>query len=299
MTVALADGPLGLEAKHVWVPATGPAVVLNDLTVALPRVKVDRISGLHALPDVGDSREPRTASVGETIYPVYPQGKTITYEGRIMGRTLAEMRSLGQTLRSGFGERSSEGIMTLSPQAGYGSGEWHYSARSMAFTMDDEQTLGEETRPTPFQRNFIATVRASDPRFYWSDVLNTGSQAGGATYNMANAGNAQTDPTFTIEVNDGAELVIQNLSQLSAWDNNPLVLRFGASDYAGTVTISFARRTVFIHEADQTVHDMESKLDLYNSTWWDELEPALAPGDNNVQVSGATSWSAFWASASW
>ena len=65
MAVAIIDGILGLEARHRW----NGIFLLNDLEGGLPRTKLTRITGIHSLPEADDEREPRTAMIGEWIFP--------------------------------------------------------------------------------------------------------------------------------------------------------------------------------------------------------------------------------------
>lgn len=178
MPVATTDGILGLEARHRW----NNALSLNDWQDGgWPNYKLRRIRGLHDLPDSDDNRELATEAIGEVVYDSFARGKTVTYEGVIRGRTLAELRYGAQLLRNAFGPDLSTGLnperrMVVIPNATYGTVQHTFTAQCRLCTIEDEQAHGPSRYPTPYVRQFVIDLRLSDPRIYeWDPGTSTAS----------------------------------------------------------------------------------------------------------------------------
>ena len=302
MPVAIIDGILGIEARHVWQGVT----TLNDIekTPRLPRVRVDRVRGLHSLPEADDNRAPNTARMGETPYPSFARGKTVVYEGRLQAATLQDLRQLEYELRAAFSERSTEGTMVAVPHADYGTESWFYAARVLQLDIDDEQPFGYSRMPAPFERAFTLGLRQSDPRYYLSDAGSSGSIAGGVAHNVTNEGTAPTEPAFVINPNDET-VIVENLSVLDP-DGEPVRLEFDFSDIwvpgdLENLRIDFRARTAIVDYEILGVAQVDQNVMPYLTgvTWWDENVPGLAPGVNQLRVTGATTWQATFYSASW
>ena len=206
MATAIADGPGGLECTH-----TIGGIELNDLET-FPRYKLDRITGMHSLPEAYDERRANVGRLGESIYPSYPRGKTIVYEGRVQASALDEMRSMGNALRAACSNRSAEYSIAVAPNAAWGDDTWSYSARVMQLDMDDEQVHSPLHARGPYQRAFTLGVRMSDPRFIYT--LASCSASGFTTAQaINNLGSAPADPVFTVVVPGGTpDIVIANAS---------------------------------------------------------------------------------------
>ena len=176
MPVAAADGALGIEARHVWNGLT-----LNDLTV-WPRYRLRRIRGLHDLPDSDDNREPKTEQIGEIVYPSYARGKTVTYEGEVIGKTLQELRAGSHSLRSAFGPDIATGLnperrMVIVPHPTYGTQQHTFQGQCRLCTVEDEQTQGPTRQLSPFIRAFVIDIRLADPRLYlWDGTTATSAR---------------------------------------------------------------------------------------------------------------------------
>lgn len=163
MPVYSTDGVLGVEALHTW----NGVITLNDKS-GWPRIVIKRIRGLHDLPDSDDNREANTERIGETVYPSYARGKTITYEGEIRARSLHELRFGGQILRTAFGPDVTTGLnperrMVIAPHASYvgpDSTQFTFTAQCRLVTLEDEQSSKR------FARAFVVDLRLSDPRIY-------------------------------------------------------------------------------------------------------------------------------------
>lgn len=146
---------MGLEYLHTW----NSIITLNEQT-GIPRIEIDRITGLWSLPEADDNRAPRTAQDGEIVYPSFRRGKTITYTGRVIAATALSLRALQMGFLGAFGERSDEGTMVMSHS---GAPSYYYIARVLALDMDEEQTFSQDSVPSPFQRGFDLSLRMSHP----------------------------------------------------------------------------------------------------------------------------------------
>lgn len=293
MPVAIADGPLGLEATHTWGPLTTP---LNDLDNGLPRIRVDRITGLHSLPDADDFRELRSARLGEVVYPGFARGKTVTYEGRLQAASLQSLRQLAHAMRAGFAERSTEQAMTISPHPGYGTQEWFYGARALALDIDEIQANGPWQWPQ-FERPFTLSLRMSDPRFFALPQLTSGPHASGATVTIANAGTAPSDPAFSGTI-AGTTITIENATVPTDAGTAQLVIDVPALLVGESIVIQFASRTI-TPIISGIPGDLLGYLDAAASDWWDEQIPGLVPGNNEVTVTGISGWSCQHYPAGW
>lgn len=290
MTVDVLDGPLGLEAR-LRLGVGG--LLLNEQGV-WPRTKFDSIIGLHSLPDSDDPREARQGSIGEDVYPGQARGKTITYNGRVMGRTLPELRRHAAAVRSALGDRRLERDFIIEPHPTWGVVTWRYGARVLAYDADDAQDRGRTAVPTPWQREFVLTVRMSDPRFFvasgaWPFVgANDGDPA-----NALNAGLAPTEPLFIINGPIPDLLTVERTGNPSARK-----LVFDAVGLAAGQQLRldfFTRRLTRVSDGA----DFTNRIVFEESDWWDEDVYGLELGNTVVEVNGGANWNVSWPLASW
>src|SRR5881227_976700 len=144
MALTIAHGPVGLAARHHWVPEVSefglPTFDLNT-EPPFPRVKVTKITGWGSLPATDDVREPAQGDIGEVVLPSLWRGKTLTYEGRIEGASYDDVLLLGTTMRAAFSESTLEGTMMVLPLGGAGmwAGDappyFYYRARAKQLDM--------------------------------------------------------------------------------------------------------------------------------------------------------------------
>src|SRR3954447_11985615 len=87
----------GLNGTHTW----NDDVVLNDRTV-WPRVKLNRIPGLHTLPELEDQRDLPVGAMGEIPRPSLTRGKSLVYEGTVEARTQVELEAFRSDLLQAF-----------------------------------------------------------------------------------------------------------------------------------------------------------------------------------------------------
>jgi len=281
--VTIAEGILGLEGIH-RVIGSGETVDMNVQGV-LPRVKLDRITGLHALNEVEDNREPNYARSGETVFVSTNRGRTITYEGRVIGRTLPELRALSQSLRAAASSmRRLDGEVEVRPNAGVGGVTHRYRARAIGFEMDDEQARPRTAVPTPWQREFILTFRQGDPRFYVVGADVTVGGAAGEVKAVDNPTSAGALPVFVVNGPIPDDLVFER------FDN--FVYRNLTYDEVGLAAgqqlrLDFTERTLRRVSDDVS---FEHKRVFNDSNWWDAGAAGLNPGVTTLTVRGGGNW---------
>lgn len=304
--VALTGYPLpGIEARHSWQPASGPAFPLGGVDPSAratwPNYRVSKIDGRHAKPDSDDKRDLRTGGIGEVARRTLLRGKTEAWQGVVRGRTLLELRQGVGALQAALAENE-EGTMTILAPASYvGMPDFTYTARVIQCSAPDEQTFGPDRRETGgWERAFTLGLRLSDPRYYEttlrtaqsSPLLSSqgvslpvsvpfaipGPAVPPGSLVASNGGTAPADPTLDLYgpwadpgvVNDtvGAALIFKEGS-LTINDGQVLSLDF---------------RTRQITLGGQPVS--RDRIDWDLSNWWDAGVPGLAPGDNRLRMVG-------------
>lgn len=291
MTVALTDGPLGLEALHVWTPADGgPAITLNNLA-AVPRVEFDRMTGFRSLPDADDNRQARTAQIGESALPGLVRGKTFTPEGHLVARSMQALRQLGEAMRAAFGQRDLEGTWSAIPDPAYGDNThfWQCTARVLQLDIDEELLFSPQSLPSPYQLHFLLGLRMSDPRFTWTDVQDTGTDP--VSVIATNLGTAPAEPTITVPVTGttGSHVDVSVFNDTADWQLTLLNL-----PYTGDLVCDFAARTLMVG-----THDVSTYVDTFASTWRDRGKAGLARGANTIRQTGGSSIQVTFRHTSW
>lgn len=164
MSYTLANGPLGLQARHTWWADTDSGFTMNDTAYGLPQTYLDKITGLFSLPEYADTRDPVIGGNGEVIYPSYSRGKTITYEGRLIAPDGDSLYAYRWQMMTVFGNRvNAEGTMNITPHPTYGSGYWYFLGRVLALDIDEEIITSDlGAMPSPYQSHFILSIRSKD-----------------------------------------------------------------------------------------------------------------------------------------
>lgn len=318
-------GVLGLEARHTWYGDLGPVALnylwdddgkravlaINGQSVRADRVgaaalyRLTRIQGLHARADAEDNRAALTGRLGEEIYPSQMRGKTVTYEGTIVGATLADLRRAEAQLRRATAGTYS-GYMVVEPHPTYGAVPYAYFARCTQLDIADEVTTSATSTWGPHQRNFVLAFRQHDPRYYvWEQRTDTANANGLVGTTITNQGTAPSDPIITVrpvlgghisnlEVNNdtiGAVLALD-----SAISGAGITLNF-LTGVNGYITINFLNRSI----VNETGFSLLRCLDIGSSTWWDDGVMGLAPGDNLIRVEAPATgtFDVAWLDASW
>jgi hypothetical protein len=175
VTVFEADGPLGLEARHIPAELDGtPRLTMGDVT-AWPRYKIRDIAGLYDLPESEDNYEDNTEAIGATPLPSTVRTVNVTYTVDVFGRTLQEMRAGARALRLAFGADLVTGLnpirrMLIVPHPSYGPPDdtvhtFRYRCLQLS-PGGDVQERGANAIPSPFGRNYVIGLRQYDPRKY-------------------------------------------------------------------------------------------------------------------------------------
>jgi hypothetical protein len=176
MAYTASHGPPLKDATHQWdPPTTSNPPVINDVQrepLVLPQIELLRCTGWRDLPDLVDNRAPRTVGVGEMLYPPRYTGKTLVYECEMQagpddttGAARESLLAMQMSLVAGFGDRDSEGVMTVTPWAAPGGVTWTYSALVTDLKFDPEWKLDANDVIT-YRWEFSLTLRMSDPHFY-------------------------------------------------------------------------------------------------------------------------------------
>lgn len=177
MAVDLADGALGIEARHKWISLADSSVLatLGDLT-SWPNYRITDITGLFDFPDIEDNSEPATEGIGMIAYPSRARAKNVTYTVQVRGKTLKSMRAAGAALRAAFGPDVTTGLnptrlVIITPHPSYGTPEHAYTARCLTFAQGtDRQDRSPSAAPTAFIRTVVIGLRLYDPRIFEWDA---------------------------------------------------------------------------------------------------------------------------------
>lgn len=197
--------PPGLETVFEY-----NGMVFNKLD-QVDKIRVTKIDGLFDA-DIRDNRENNPSSDGETALDAFYSGRTIVYTGRIEAYRLEKLRDMQQAFRQAFADVGKEYPLIFHAygfipdgQGGFKRGPsiertgQIYCRKSQPITMSEEQT------DYRFYREFMLTLRASDPRFtaYLSHFFQWQSPAAGAVTNLTvfqalNNGNYPAAPLITL-----------------------------------------------------------------------------------------------------
>ena len=169
MAYTASHGPPLLDATHQWNPAAAAdPPLLNDINtepIDLPQIAVLACTGWRDAPEIVDNRAPRTFGVGEVVYPARVLGKTLVYECEIQSDDRLDMMTLQMGVVIGFGDRSAQGVMTVTPWPAPGGVAWTYTALVTDVKFDPAWKLDGESQIT-YRWGFTITLRMADPLFY-------------------------------------------------------------------------------------------------------------------------------------
>lgn len=281
------DGPGGLNHNHRW----NGSFSINAKTAAMPRVILDPADGIDGLfdsADHGDQREPRTAQIGESVYPNYARGKTVLYKGELEAVNEVGLNRLRQQMRAQFmGAISNPHLMEIIPDPAFGSDVWGYFARVLPGGLSIPEKI-HRSRFHPhgaYARTFQLSLRMLDPRFLLLSSYQIFAGNDAFTYITVPNYDAPADPIFTINISSGGPDVTLR-SNTVITPSGPARLRFNAVP-PGSLVVNFTHgsRSATIAGADAMPY-----FDSGYSSWWDEFVDGLAPGNNDVTVDGGGLW---------
>lgn len=292
MATEIADGVLGLEARHTWQGLT-----MNRRDGVFPDIWLDKIAGLHSLAPADDNRIPHTGRIGEWALPGSRRGKNVTYEGRLLGDTLQELRQIRNQAAAAFGgiAVADDLEMTVAPHPTYGDVEHFYKARVLDFDPDDEQTRGPTAVPTEFQREFTLTLHQSDPRYF---VVGMNTESRGSAGEITAADGLVNEGLESAELRLSVAGAIAADTTITFERRNPgiplrtlVVVTKVAVDAGQTLRVifgePFGKRRVVIEDALGDEEDVTRWVTFWQSNWWNERVNGLVAGDNVVYGSRA------------
>lgn len=286
MTVALAQGVLGLDGLHEWTSGGvgNPMFTLNDLNVSLatPRVKALQISGWRSLPEIDSQIVNRYGRIGENSGPLSPRGKSITYDLLMQALVPEDLHTTQWSFLHAFAERSELGTLRVRPKgAPYGDPDdyWWCRARVMGVDLDEQFDAINLHHPRGFwQLSGQVSLHLFDPRFYWTAAVDSGTGAGPHT--VVNTGFVEADPYITFTCAADASVIITN-------DTTGDLLSL-AHVPADTWIIDFGARNI-TKVGDSSVTALPN-LFAEDSTWWHPQRPGIIPGSNHISATGVTNF---------
>ena len=227
---------------------------------------VTNIGGLEDA-DVRDSREVNPGYHGETAFPGYYGGRTITLTGKVITKTIFKLRDMQQALRRAFINLDRE-LPLVFRAATPDLDMMIYCRKSQSLQMADEQRTANH-----FERAFLLTLRASNPRFLSSVRVLDELGFSTATYDAVglsptNDGNALAQPTIEL-TGPMTGLVLFN-------ENDGQRLSLVSAVPPGEVWVYDTARRMMFRQSDSANRFMY--LDV-NSDWFE-----IPPGSNNIRV---------------
>lgn len=169
MAYTASHGPPALDATHQWDPPTtsNPPVLGDTHTepIDLPQTQILGITGWRDLPEMVDNRAARTFGVGEVVYPPRYLGKTLVYECELQSDDREDLLGTQNGIVAGFGDRDTEGVMTVTPWPAPGGVVWTFSALVTDLKFDAAWKLDGQSI-IRYRWGFTLTLRMSDPKFY-------------------------------------------------------------------------------------------------------------------------------------
>ena len=234
---------------------------------------VTTIGGLDDA-DVRDSREVNPGYHGETAFTSFYGGRTITLTGKVVTKTIWKLRDMQQGLRQAFAPLDIERPLifhTPSPDRDLQV----YCRKNQAIQMADEQRTANH-----FERAFLITLRAANPRFVsvireYSVKTATAATYDAIAFSPVNNGNYNAQPEIQLlgPMTNPRITNEQNNQQIYI----PTTIPAGERWIIDTSTWRFYRQS-----------DMANRFQYLDPTSdWMEL----APGKNNIRLtaSGMTS----------
>lgn len=237
-------------------------LLMNDRSL-IDTFLITGIDGLHDA-DVRDMRDVNPSYHGETAFNAWYGGRTIVLSGRIRAHEIKKLRDMQDSLKLAFGSLEELPLKIASNFNNYDVEI--YCRKSQPIVMAESQTNFN------FNRDFMVTLRASDPRFRSIQPVVSQATKTGSTFNplsLANIGNSRAQPLIRI-VGPIANPTITNVTsgEFMTFNINLLTTQ--------GLEINILERTV----VDFTGASKFNTLNV-NSDW---LE--LIPGPNSLELTG-------------
>lgn len=239
------------------------------------RIRIDRITGLHSLPDTTDPRAVRVGRIGENTYPSSFAGKTVVIEGEIVASSVALLRAMRTEFVAAFADTISEHTMGLVPQASayHVSPTAYFTCKVLALEVGPEEQISNQ-----YTRPFVLSLRLADPRIYYPAL---GVDVTGDPAAFTNAGDAPVDPVLRVAGASG-DVAVSDGTHTLTFRNCP----------SGTLDIDFVARTAKVGAA-------HVELVVSASDWWDSHVPGIPPGPGSISQIGGTSVRVMFDPATW
>lgn len=247
------------------------------------RYRINKIDGLFDS-DVRDSREINPDRHGETSYQSYYSGKTIVMNGTILAGNIVKMRNMVSDLQDVFADTEEHAFSVLYPN----ETETYCMAKKSA-PID----LAEVNSSRLISREFMVTLRASDPRFYSEPtetitITPTFSAHEGRIYNL----------DFNREYDDYPQLDQVTITNRGSTSNYPMIKFFGQLENFVIINYTTGERLDidFSIASGNTLTLDQNKITLVDDNGDSKiaaLSPAsnlisLIPGDNIIGFGGET-----------
>lgn len=179
--------PYGLECTFEYGGLT-----LNDRSRGWSAFLVTGLTGLDDA-DIRDGRDVAPDRDGETALAAFYGGRSITIRGQVRALNMSELRQMQGQLRSAFASLLTERSLII--RTGSAAADVFINCRkNQPLVMAEEQTTAHHIR------EFLVSLRASDPRFRSVEktTLATIFGTSGAVITCDNVGNWSDYPNFTI-----------------------------------------------------------------------------------------------------
>lgn len=186
-------------------------MVFNKLD-QIDKIRVTKIDGF-ADADIRDNRENNPSSDGETALDSFYSGRTIVFTGRIEAYRLEKLRDMQQAFRQAFADVSKELPLVLHAygfipdgQGGFRRGPSIQRTGQIYCRKIQPIQMTEEQTDLRFYREFMLTLRASDPRFtaylptffQWQNTAAAASETNLTVFQAINNGNYPAAPVITL-----------------------------------------------------------------------------------------------------
>lgn len=262
--------PTGVESVYQYNGLT-----LNDLSV-YDRYRITRIEGLGDA-DVRDQRELHPARHGEEALLALYGGRPVVLQGRIESWTLNKMRDMVMALKQAFSPLVESDLVVVTGR-GFARDHLIRCRKVQPIAMTEEQ------KDFNFWREFMITLRASNPRILSREQITSstsvsGSATGDSILEIVNNGNFNSEPKIVLRgPMTNPQIAVQQ------WEGGA-AFRLAVSMAAGEERwIDTATRRIY--DASGTSRFGEYVL---GSSW-----PELPPGSNNInfwatELSGSSS----------
>lgn len=254
------SGPRGIEAI---IEYNGLFMNVRDW---VDTYIVNSIGGIDDA-DVRDNREVNPGYHGETPFPGYYGGRTITLTGKIQTRTIFKLRDMQTALRQAFAQLAND--LPLIFRGPTPDLDLMIPCRKSApIQMADAQTTLNH-----FERQFLVTLRAPNPWFVssleqWHEANFPGATYDAIAYTLLNEGNFEAQPRIEL-IGPLTTLTLTNET------NSDQIVLTGAVPTGETWVLDPQYRRIY-RKSDGANRFVYLSV---NSDWL-----LLDPGNNNIRV---------------